>query len=75
MTIFPEFQRSFFFHECLMFLCLPIRFPGLWKIIVLATEYVEPLHDEVLATIMNDFLYPSDSKMYGNEPQFNETLL
>ena len=32
------------------------------------------LYNEVLS-ITNDFLYPSDSKIYGKEPRYNETLL
>ena len=31
------------------------------------------LYNEVLS--YNDFLYPSDSKIYGKEPRYNETLL
>ena len=34
----------------------------------------EPLYNEVL-DITNDFLYSSNSKMYGKEPRCNETLL
>ena len=79
MTIFPEFQSLFFFFMNVLCFCLPNRFPGVWKIIVLAIEYVEPWYSEPqyskVLSITNDFLYPSNSKMYGNEPQFNETLL
>ena len=32
----------------------------------------EPLYNEVLE-ITNDFLYPSNSKIYGKEPRYNES--
>ena len=34
----------------------------------------KPLYNEVLS-ITNDFLYPSDSKIYGKGPQYNKALL
>ena len=36
--------------------------------------YNKLLYKEVLC-ITNDFLYPSNSKIYGEEPWYNETLL
>ena len=38
-------------------------------------RYNEPLCNEVLFIITNDFLYPSNSKIYENEPRYNETSL
>ena len=35
---------------------------------------VEPLYNEVLS-ITNDFLYPSNSKMYGKEPRYKRNLV
>ena len=35
---------------------------------------VETLYNEVLG-ITNDFLYPRNSKIYENEPRYNETSL
>ena len=35
-------------------------------------RYNEPLCKEVL-DITNDFLYPSNSKIYENQPRYNET--
>ena len=35
-------------------------------------RYNEALHNEVLG-ITNDFLYPSNSKIYGKELGYNET--
>ena len=34
-------------------------------------RYNEPLHNEVLG-ITNDFLYPSNNKIYEKEPRYNE---
>ena len=36
-------------------------------------RYSEALHNEVLC-MMNDFLYPSNSKIYEKESRYNETL-
>ena len=33
-----------------------------------------PVYNEVLS-IKKDFLYPSDNKIYGKVPRYNETLL
>ena len=35
-------------------------------------QYNEPLYNDILDTT-NDFLYPGDGKIYGKEPQYNET--
>ena len=32
---------------------------------------VEPLYNKVLG-ITNDFIYPSNSKIYGKEPRYNK---
>ena len=37
-------------------------------------RYKEPLHNEVLG-ITNEFLSPSNSKIYEKEPRKNETLV
>ena len=37
-------------------------------------RYNEPLYNDVL-DITNDFLYPSNSKIYEKEPRYNETSL
>ena len=37
-------------------------------------QYKEPLYNEVLS-IKNDFLFPSNSKIYEKEPWLNETSL
>ena len=37
-------------------------------------RFTEPLYNEVLG-ITNDFLYPSNSKIYEKGPRYNETLL
>ena len=37
-------------------------------------RYNEPLYNEVL-DIKNDFPYPSNSKIYGKKPRYNETTL
>ena len=37
-------------------------------------RYSEPLYNEVFG-ITNDFLYPSNSKIYEKEPRYNETSL
>ena len=37
-------------------------------------RYNEPVYNDVLA-ITNDFLYPSNSKIYEKEPRYNETSL
>ena len=36
-------------------------------------RFTEPLYNEVLG-ITNDFLYPSNSKIYEKGPRYNETL-
>ena len=35
----------------------------------------EPLYNEVLSDITNDFLYPSNSKIYEKEPSYSEQIL
>ena len=37
-------------------------------------RFNEPLYNEVLS-ITNDFPCPSNSKIYGKEPRYNETSL
>ena len=37
-------------------------------------RYNEPLYNKVLG-VRNDFLYPSNSKLYGKEPRYNENSL
>ena len=37
-------------------------------------RYNESLYNEVLG-ITNDFLYPSNNKIYEKEPRYNETSL
>ena len=37
-------------------------------------RYNEPLYNDVLG-ITNNFLYPSNSKIYGKVPRYNETSL
>ena len=38
------------------------------------SRYKEPPYNEVLG-ITNNFLYTSNSKIYGKEPEYNETSL
>ena len=46
-----------------------------WKITYSGTSwYKKPLCNEVV-DITDDFLYPSNSKIYENQPRYNETLL
>ena len=48
-----------------------------WYIHLVTTvepRYNEPLNTEVI-DIMNDFLYPNNSKIYEKEPRYNETSL
>ena len=40
----------------------------------LESRYNEPLHNDILG-ITNDFLYPSNSKIFGKVPRYNETSL
>ena len=44
------------------------------KIDTVEPRFNKPLYNEVLSTT-NDFLYPSNSKIYGKEPPCNETSL
>ena len=37
-------------------------------------QFNEPLYNEILS-ITNEFPGPSDSKIYGKEPRYNETSL
>ena len=41
---------------------------------IVEPRFTEPLYNEVLG-ITNDFLYPSNSKIYERGPRCNETLL
>ena len=43
-------------------------------IILVKTRYNEPLYNEVLGIITNDFLYPSYSEIYEKKPRYNENL-
>ena len=46
-----------------------------WQITYSGTSwYNQPLCNEIF-DITNDFLYPINSKMYENQPRYNETLL
>ena len=44
------------------------------KIYTVEPRFNKPLYNKVLS-ITKDFLYPSDSKIYGKEPRRKETLL
>ena len=43
----------------------------LWTIITVEPQYNEPLYNEVFS-ITNDFVYPSNSKIYGKVPRYKE---
>ena len=58
---------------------ITVCFPGIWGVTLALWDTVEsqcnkPLYNEDLET-MNDFLHPSNSKIYEKEPQCSKQLL
>ena len=68
-TIFGGSMHIYWYLSPWRHLFQNLRFP-----FTVEPWYNEPLFNEVFG-ITNDFLYPSNSKMYEKEPQYNETPL